>query len=61
MIKLVLSNYSSGNKPRKNVDDDGPVVFSEIPFVHHSHGKRKAEESAIRMENLEHVHQIVVY
>ena len=32
--------------------NDGPALFSKIPFVHHSYGKRKAEESTIRMEKM---------
>lgn len=31
---------------------DGPILFSEIQFVHHSYGKRKAEDCALQMEKL---------
>ena len=39
------------HKPKGNVDE-GPVLFSEIQFVHHTYGKRKAEEGALQMEKM---------
>ncbi len=39
------------HKP-KNITYNGPALFSEIQFVHHVYGKRKAEECALRMEKL---------
>ena len=46
------------HKPCKNVAD-GPVFFSEIQFVHHSYGKRKAEECAVQIK-FEHALQLLV-
>ena len=37
------------HKPKTNADIE-PALFSEIQFVHHAYGKRKAEECALRME-----------
>ena len=37
------------NRPR-NIPGDGPILFYEIPFVHHSYGKCKAEVAAPRLD-----------
>ena len=37
------------NKPR-NIPGDGPILFSEIEFVHHSYGKCKAEVAAAGLD-----------
>ena len=39
------------HKLKGNVDE-GPVLFSEIQFVHHTYGKRKSEEGALQMEKM---------
>ena len=36
-------------KPR-NIPGGGPILFSEIPFVHHSYGKCKAEVASSRLD-----------
>ena len=38
------------NKPSADTQDNGPILFSDIHFVHHSFGKRKADESLSRIE-----------
>ena len=40
--KTSTDNPQQWNRPR-NIPRDGSILFSEIQFVHHSYGKRKAE------------------
>ena len=39
------------NRPKTSASI-GPILFSEIQFVHHTYGKRKAEATATRMTEL---------
>lgn len=39
------------NKP-KGAEPTAPVLFSEIQFVHHAYGKRKAEDYALRVSKI---------
>jgi len=48
MTKHVLISHSNGMLLRNL--KGSPVLFSDILFVHHTFGKRKAEEEEIRMD-----------
>ena len=37
------------NRPKASASN-GPILFSDIQFVHHTYGKHKAEAAALRME-----------
>ncbi len=39
------------NRPKGN-EPNAPALFSDIKFVHHTYGKRKAEEYALRVDKI---------
>ena len=54
-IAAIPEDKTCSDKPQqwsrpKTSASNGPILFSEIQFVHHTYGKRKAEAAALRME-----------
>jgi len=49
--KTCTEQPQNWHKP-KNTAANGPALFSEIQFVHHVYGKRKAEDCALRIEKV---------